>query len=268
MSLEYEGVQSVNGLDKAPLVSWLLCAHVPSEQLRIAVRSCLDQSFDDFELLLVANGDRALEVVDFINTSFPLESKLRIISTPISYLTFSLSLGLHHANGKFIARMDADDIAYPSRLFSQIEYLNQNPEVTVLGSFYDLINENNQVIGSVSLPIENTSIRSIMKYRNPICHPSVMYRRELVMQYGGYLGGLYAEDYDLWVRLSSNPNIVFHNLPKALIGYRTYGSDARGAKLAYASQFGIQLRQYSLGHGISWLLGSLITLVKLKFFSK
>jgi hypothetical protein len=95
-----------------------------------------------------------------------------------------------------------------------------------------------------------------------------MFRREVVLSVGGYLGGLHAEDYDLWVRLSNDPKIIFANLNKPLLGYRYFGAQARGAKLAYATQASSQFRQFLMGYGLTWLWATLLTMLKGMFKGK
>lgn len=257
-----------NDVTGIPVVSWLICSNCSNQLLKEALASCLNQTYEDFEIIFVANGPNADEIAWQVNNWFGQDARVRVHATPVNYLNFSLNLGLHYARGTFIARMDADDISYPDRLLYQVGYLTQNSGVSILGSFYDLIDENNAVIGSVKLPIEDEKIRATLTYRNPICHPSVMLRRDILIKSGGYLGGLYAEDYDLWVRLSNIDSINFHNFPKALIGYRTFGSGARGTKLAYGTQLSTQVRQFVLGYGVKWLFGALMTFFKLKFISE
>ena len=116
---------------------------------------------------------------------------------------------------------------------------------------------------SIEMPTENCAIRKAMIYRNPICHPTVIFKREVVMSAGGYLGGLYAEDYDLWVRLSNDSKIVFANLKRPLIGYRHLGAEARGAKLAYVTQASSQFRQFLMGFQFVWLWATLCTVLKI-----
>jgi glycosyltransferase involved in cell wall biosynthesis len=251
-----------------PRVSWLLCSNVANDYLKKAVQSCLNQKFSDFELIFVANGPNCQTVATQVNKWFCSETRLKVIQTQIRHLNFSLNLGLDSACAPLIARMDADDIAYPDRLAVQVEFMTENPDVAVLGSAFDLIDSVDQKMSYSQMPAENNAIRKSMIYRNPICHPSVIFRREVVLNVGGYLGGLYAEDYDLWVRLSNDPKIIFANLKQPLLGYRHLGAEARGARLAYATQASTQLRQFLVGFGLVWLWAALCTMLKMVFKSK
>jgi len=239
-----------------PKVTWLVCAHFSSNALKVALQSCLDQTFPDFELLVVANGAKAHEVVASVEEWFDSDPRVRILSTPICHLTFSLSLGAHYARGEFIARMDADDIAYSDRLDKQYEFFVAHPEVVVLGTAYDVIDVDGFVVKTIYPPQLNRDIKRMMLFGNPICHPSVMIRREVLLNAGGYLGGLQAEDYDLWLRLSADLKFNFANLSDVCMGYRALGTDARGSRLAYASQGSAQFRHFLLGYGLRWMFAS------------
>lgn len=246
-----------------PVVSWILCTNSLGDHLRLTIDSCLQQTFPDFELVIVANGNQSDDIVSAIKFWFGGDTRVRVFSTKVRHLIFSLSLGLHYARGEYIARIDADDLALVNRLELQINFFNIYPETSVLGGAYAVIDRNGKPIREVSLPLTNKEIRKALPFRNPLCHPSVMFRREKILSVGGYFGGVFCEDYDLWVRLSNDPKIIFSNLPDLLIGYREIGQEARGNLVAYCSQASIQFRNFIMGYGYYWLLGSIFSCCKL-----
>lgn len=247
-----------------PQVSWLLCAHVSNVYLKLAIESCLEQSFKDFEIIFVANGPEAALVAQSVFEWFGSDARVRIFMTPVKHLSFSLSLGLHHARGHLIARMDSDDISYAKRLEYQVQYMTEHPDIAVLGTNYDVIDTDGCIQRQISLPESDMSIRRALLRGNPFCHPSVMFRRQIVLDAGGYLGGLHAEDYDLWARLSLNSNYQFSNLKEICIGYRVVGVGiARRSRWAYASIAATQFRNFLVGAGGRWLLASIISCMKL-----
>jgi glycosyltransferase involved in cell wall biosynthesis len=267
MASEFMNIASINHTPlnvsgQSPKVTWLVCAHFSSIQLKEALQSCLDQTFSDFELVVVANGLYAHEVVASVKEWYGADPRVNIFSTPISHLTFSLSLGVHYAKGEFIARMDADDIAYRTRLEKQYQYFLSDPNLVVLGTAYDLINPDGVVLNTVYPPQQDSDIRKELLFRNPICHPSVMLRKQRILNVGGYLGGLQAEDYDLWVRLSADPKNKFANLSDVCMGYRVTGGEARGSILAYASQGASQFGYFLMGHGLQWFIAAGISFGK------
>jgi glycosyltransferase involved in cell wall biosynthesis len=260
----FEGVNQLHVPTAAPAVSWLLCSNVANEQLRLAIQSCLDQTFQSFELLVIANGDSAHVVASEVKRWFGNDPRIRILVTQVRQLPFSLSLGLHHARGALIARMDGDDLSHPSRLQQQVDFMRSHPDVGVLGTAYEIIDSAANILGQVHMPFDNVNIRRCMHLRNPICHPSVMYRRDIILKAGGYIGGLHAEDFDLWVRLSADERLQFANLSNVCLSYRSIGvGQARGARGAYASVAGTQLRAFLAGQGSRWLVGVFITMGKM-----
>jgi glycosyltransferase involved in cell wall biosynthesis len=248
---------------KTPAVSWLLCSHVVNDQLRAALGSCLDQTFEDFELLVVANGPRASEVAAAVQAWYGADPRLRVITTETHHLTFSLSLGLHHARAELVARMDSDDLSTSDRLERQVDFMRNHPDVVVLGSAYTLIDDDGRHIRTVSLPTSNAAIRRGLLRGNPICHPSTIFRRSAILAAGGYLGWLLAEDYDLWSRLACDPANVFANLPEVLTFYRANGVGiARRARGAYASMAASQFRNFAMGEGAEWGAAAMVSTLK------
>jgi len=246
-----------------PKVSWLLCTNKDNEMLHRAIRSCLSQTLADFELLLLVNGPNCLAILSDLELKYAQETKVRVVATPIYLLNFSLSLGLHLARAPYVARMDADDVAAPNRLEQQWAYMESHPKVAVLGTSYHLIDSADRIHGHVSCPTSNHEIRRSLFYRNPICHPSVMLRREVILAQGGYLGGQNAEDFDLWLRICLDDDLHFANLPEYLLSYNMDpGGAARRSRRAYANVAAAQCRNLLVTRDVRWLLGALLTTAK------
>ena len=252
-----------------PLVSWILCTHVGGPLLYKAISSCLEQTFSDFELILVINGSDSNTIKEeVVSWGISSDIRLRIYETEVRHLPFSLSLGLHHARGKYIARMDGDDIAYPHRLQMQVEFMINNPDISVLGTAFEVIDLLGNPISVVRNPLTDAGIRQAMIFKNPICHPTVMLKRDVVGTAGGYLGGYHSEDYDLWIRLSQYPEIKFANLNKVCLGYRSVGvGTARKSRDAYAAMAGSQLRSFLISGKIKWIIATLISFTKMTLIS-
>ena len=243
-----------------PAVTWLIAAHIANDHLKTALESCLNQTVTDFECLLIANGTDAKQVAEQVTTWFGSDDRLRVITTDVRHLNFSLSLGLHLARGPLIARMDADDVSLPNRLEHQLKFMSSNPSVAVLGTQYEVIDQAGQVIEAVNLPTTDLAIRKRLYFGNPFCHPSVMLRRGVILEAGGYLGGLHAEDYDLWARLARSENITFANLPICLLQYRSAGIGvARRACSAYATMGAAQFANFATGTGWRWGVAAIIS---------
>lgn len=188
------------------------------KHLRESVESILNQSFTDFEFLIIDDGskDSTLEILHSYD-----DSRIKIIRNSENIgLTKSLNIGLELAKGEYIARMDADDICYPKRLEKQVRFLENNKNIGVLGTSRELINDNNEIIGRVF----STGSSIILKWHSlfgshGIAHPTVMVRKTLIDMAGGYNPKYtYAQDAELWNKLSMITN--FSNLPDILLKYR------------------------------------------------
>lgn len=254
--------------DFTPRVTWLLCTHREDALLYRAMQSCLAQTMTDFELLLVVNGSSVNQLVPTLTEAFASDERVRVVGTPIHLLNFSLSLGLHLARSPFVARMDADDVSDSERLETQLAYMQANEDVAVLGSAYFLIDSHDRVCGKVDVPETDCAIRKALRFRNPICHPSVMLRREAILAEGGYLGGRNAEDYDLWLRLAMGRRWRFANLPAPLLSYNVSPNGlARRSRAAYANAASAQLRQFLVTRDIRWLMGATVSAGKSFFLA-
>jgi hypothetical protein len=118
--------------------------------------------------------------------------------------------------------MDADDRSLPTRLAEQVAFLDLQGSVGLVGAQVKLIDEGGNILGEWQYPTDPLLIHWALQFYNPICHPVVMYRRDLVNQLGGYATNCrWAEDYDLWIRLSKKAEIA--QLPLTLLEYRLHG---------------------------------------------
>lgn len=247
----------------APQVSWLLCTHQSHALLDRAIDSCLAQTLVNFELLIVVNGPQAQRIAAALRQRHQADPRVRVFETPVHLLNFSLSWGLHLARADCVARMDADDFSSPDRLQRQWSFMELHPKVAVLGSSYHLVDAAGQVQGHVDAPQSDAEIRRQLRFRNPLCHPSVMLRKATVLPLGGYLGGRHAEDYDLWLRLALNTHWEFANLPERLLFYNnTTEGTARGSQAAYAHAAGALLRNFLLTWDPRYLWGAFMYALK------
>ena len=129
--------------------------------------------------------------------------------------------------------MDADDIAQPIRFEKQLAYLTQNPTVSVLGTGFRTFGDG--ITGrSFILPVDDETIRRRLKYSFfSICHPSVIYKRDVVLRNRGYQHVRMCEDFDLWLRLLRDEAVRFANLPEILLNYRVHADQARNDRTGY-----------------------------------
>ncbi len=202
---------------KTPLVSVIMPVYNAEKYLREAIESILNQTFTDFEFLIFNDGstDSSLEIIN----SYKDERIILAYNDKNTGYVQHLNEGIKRAKGKYIARMDADDIALPKRFEKQVAFLEKNPVYILCGSRIRCFGE---VEEQVTLPIEDEEIRLKMLYITPFAHPSVMIRKSVLVDNALLYDDsvMPAEDHDLWVRLSQFGKL--HNLQENLLLYRTH----------------------------------------------
>jgi glycosyltransferase involved in cell wall biosynthesis len=247
-------------------VSFLMCTNTFDEAFKESVNSCLNQSVRDIEIVIVVNGvDKNVRQQI---SNFCQEDKIKLVFSEAKYLSYNLNLGLNHCQSNYIARIDSDDTSHPQRIEKQLSFLKENSDVAVCGSAYQIKNDNGVVTKKVILPCFDSEIRRKLYFTNPLAHPSVMFRKDVILSIGGYMGGRYGQDYDLWLRLAKESSFRFHNLTDVLINYNHLGGGARKSKYSFASASAAQWRLFVLTFNPVWLVSSILSLAKRVFYSK
>lgn len=208
-----------------PKITILMSVYNGTRYLREAIESILRQTWTDYEFLIIndASTDDSREII----LSFH-DSRIRLVdnSTNIG-LTKSLNRGLKLAKGEIIARQDADDISYLKRLERQVQFLDNHPEVVLLGTSGRVIDEAGTPKNIILRPpVGLLAIRWYLMFENPFLHTSVMFRRNVILEkLGGYNESLVRyQDYELWSRAAQN--FVVENLHDVLIDCRSHYSSA------------------------------------------
>lgn len=211
---------------KHPKITVLMPVYNEEKFLREAIESILHQTFGDFELILLDDG--SIDGSPAILAEYAHQDpRVSLVKNETNQgLIQTLNHGLEIANGEYIARMDADDISLPERFDRQVAYMDQHPEVGVLGTNIAQIDEKGRLMNRGrpldSRPISPTVISWMMLWRCAIYHPTVMIRRSVLRQTGFAYNPRFrhAEDYDLWTRL--NKHTVIASLPEVLVYYRVH----------------------------------------------
>lgn len=202
-----------------PLVSIIMPVLNAERYLRGAVDSILSQTFTDFEFVIIDNGsvDRSLEVINSYT-----DPRIRVLRELQRGIVPALNKGLMEAQGRYIARMDADDISDPLRLQRQVSYMEAHPQTCLLGSWTRIINEDGSDSGQiVTPPVDSTSLCRALYAKNVMVHGSVMMKRTVAVEIGGYRAGCApAEDYELWLRLLEVGHVA--NIPEPLYQLRLH----------------------------------------------
>lgn len=204
-----------------PLVSILMPVFNCEAYLNESVPSLLKQSYENFELLIIDDGstDKSLDILkDFAKQ----DKRIQVYTQENIGITKTLNKLIEYSKGDFLARMDADDRAFPHRLNAQVEYLKDNPTTTAVGSSYELINEIGQPITVIKLPQKHDQIDTLhLEGHTSMSHPAIMMRKKSVVEVGGYDENIpTAQDIDLWLRLAEIGLLA--NLPDPLIQYRVH----------------------------------------------
>lgn len=186
--------------------------------LRESIESILSQSETDFEFIVVDDGSQ--DATPSILDSYRHDSRLRIYRQPNRGLVESLNRACAGARGRYIARMDADDVARPSRLAAQVKFLDEHPDVGLVGGAVEMVRRDGATLGVVAPPTEDCAIRHALFDTTVFYHPATAFRRDLFAALGGYRHVTDAEDLDLWLRFSEVGRLA--NLPQVVLRYRIH----------------------------------------------
>ena len=197
-----------------PTVSVIMTVYNGQRYLAQAIDSMRRQSLNDFEFVIVDDGseDRTAEILAEAQEADP---RIRVIPQPHLGRARALNLAWSHTRGLYIANLDADDMAEPYRLEKQYAFLQQHPEVGLLGTASRVRYEDTGYESLKRPPITDPELRRALVRRNPFRHSSIMLPRRVLEEVGGYNERLkVAIDYDLWVRIGSHYRLA--NLQEVL----------------------------------------------------
>ena len=190
---------------KFPFVSVLLCVYNGETYVNAAIDSILTQTYTNFEFIIVNDGskDGTPEILEEVAKRDP---RVRVVHQKNSGLTRALNTGLALCRGQWIARQDDDDISLPQRLEKQVQYVTAHENVGLLGTACDVIDMDGNILPMQEVPLftAHHELCRELQCRNPFVHTSIMYKRELIQNIGGYREDYpAAEDYECWLRMSN-----------------------------------------------------------------
>jgi glycosyltransferase involved in cell wall biosynthesis len=199
-----------------PVLSVLLSVRNGEATLPAAVASILEQSFRDFELLVVDDGseDGSAEYVASLS-----DPRVRLLREPPRGLGGALNRGLEEVRTPLVARMDADDVALPERLARQVAFLDAHPEVGLLGAGFAFTLDGVARGPAPPMPRTHAQIVGVLERGgHALCHPTIVVRTEAMRAVGGYRVHGVGQDWDLMLRLTERTRAA--NLPEVLLLYR------------------------------------------------
>lgn len=206
-------------------VSVIVPAYKAEEYLAETIDSVLGQTFPDFELLVVVD-DLEDECSCIVRKYGEKDSRVSLVhNTRGTGISGALNTGLKHARGEYVVRMDADDICHPSRFEKQVAYMDENPDVGVLGTRMSTFGAEEKKLW-YPFPLDNDRIKVAFLFYTAVAHPTIIMRKEFFdkhdLKYDE--SKRCAEDYDLWTRAVGI--FKFANLKDILLSYRLHDSNA------------------------------------------
>ena len=211
-----------------PEVSVLMPSFNAGKFLKIAVESILNQTYGDFELIIIDDGSTDNSIDELLGIQ---DARIRLIRNRQNLgLIAARNMAVNLAQAPLLACLDADDVAMPKRLELQVEAFRTNPNLTLLGSAAYLIDSRGEVFDVIDVPTADSEIRREILRGNKIIHSSVMMRASVVKPLGGYpVEYSLAEDYALWVRII--PTHTVGNLQERLVQYRVHEGQVSQTKI-------------------------------------
>lgn len=200
------------------LISVIMPVYNAEAYLDEAIQSILKQTYNNFEFIIINDGstDKSLELIKEYEKE---DKRIILISRENRGLVASLNEGIEKSNGKYIARMDADDISLPTRFEEQIRFMEKNKDIGICGTWVEVFGENRKAI-LWKMPINDIELIPRLLFSVTFIHPSVMMKKDLFDKYNLRYNKDYetAEDYKMWLDCSKYTK--FGNIPKKLFLYR------------------------------------------------
>ena len=201
-----------------PEISVILPVYNGGKYLKEAIDSILNQTFKNFELIIVNDGstDESLYIIRSYK-----DERIKLINQKNTGLSKALNNGIKLAKGKYIARMDQDDISHPERLKKQIKFMESHTDYVAIGTYANYISKNGEFLYTSKTPYKSEDLKNGLPYVCPFVHSSVMMRVDALKKVGGYKNVgryFYQEDILLWIDLSKEGE--FYNILESLLNFR------------------------------------------------
>jgi hypothetical protein len=203
--------------------------HDEAPYLAEALDSLFVQTYEDFEVICIDDGSTD-GTASLLEAYQRRDSRLVVCHQPSSGIVHALNRGCCLARGRYIARMDGDDVALPDRLERQVAFLDQHPEVAVLGGAAILVSADGTPFSTASCPSHDSEIKAVLARSNPFTHATVTMRTAALDAVGFYrAAAIHAEDYDLWLRMAERFQLA--GLAQPVLCYRVHQGQATSRQL-------------------------------------
>ncbi len=228
---------------KSPKISVIMAVYNGMPFIREAVASVLSQSYKKFEFIIVndASTDTTMKYLNSLK-----DKRINIINNHKNLgLALSLNKALNVANGKYIARMDADDISMPNRLEAQLNYMEDHSQIALCGCWAELINEKGNKIGVKRYPIQTEKIKLTLLHYPCIIHPTFFAKRRFYEELKGYDPSYdFAEDYELLMRARNKFQMA--NINKTLLKWRLWDKRRSRQDMHFMDKIDLKIKIESL----------------------
>jgi len=215
-----------------PLVSVVMPVYHSDRFLLESITSIQKQTFSDFEFIIICDDPSDL-TKDIIGHFQQDDDRIRVVFRQSRGLVSSLNKGISLATGKYIARMDADDVSYSERLEKQVAFIESHPKCALVASHVELIDESGNLTGYWKADLKTDTAEGIRKrlpYENCIAHPTVLFRKSIAEYYQYDPIQKNIEDYDVWLRMASD-NLVLCKIPEKLVKLRIHSTSITSSSI-------------------------------------
>ena len=212
--------------NQSPIVSIIMPTHNRIEMLENAIQSVFDQSYKDWELIIIddASTDETEARMKELDCREEAVRYMRIPKIENKGISEYLNIGLRNARGKYIARIDDDDFwCHKDKLKLQVEFMEKNPEYVVVGGGVILVDGNGDELFRYLKKETDEEIRSFALFSNPFTHATVLFKKDLALKLGGYKIIKHVEDMELWLRMGKHGKL--YNMKEYFITYMTAGQN-------------------------------------------
>ncbi len=226
----------------APRVSVVMAVYNGQQYLKEAIESILIQTFSDFEFIIIDDGstDSSYEIVKAYR-----DPRIRLIENGSNHgLAASLNTGFAAATGRYLARMDADDVSLPKRLSQQVAFMDVHPEVGVCGSWVEVIGTDRHLVWEY--PTDSDTIHARLLFDSALAHPSVIFNRALLQNAQLSYDSRYrcAQDYELWTRAARR--LPLANISEVLLIHRVHPNQVGQREVEMQETWAAKVRRNQL----------------------
>lgn len=241
----------MNYNDQSPRISVLMPVYNAERYLRESVESVLKQSYDDFELIIVDDGskDNSLSIAQEFARQ---DHRIRIFVNQQNLgVAKTRNRAIREAQGEYIACLDNDDVALPTRLAEQFHFLENHPDHALVASDIEIIDEHSRCVAVRIYPHSDGEIRACLTRMNPIANPASMFRRSAFLE----LGGAYdesvcpVEDYEFVTRVARRFKLA--NLDRKLTRYRITATQVKSVRLKATLRLTLLIQQRAVTNGMA-----------------